>query len=82
MRNRIHKLARVHRDTCLYIKIHGGVSTTVPPTGWYHEGFATADDALAKARSTGRDAFICQRCSPQLSGPASSLSLDTPRSVR
>ncbi len=65
--NRIHNYAAVHRATCGYLKMHGGVSSTKPPTGEYHEGFETAEAALNKATGTGRDVRICQGCNPPVS---------------
>ena len=65
--NRVHKYASVHRATCGYLKMHGGVSITTPPTGQYYEGFETAEAALDKARSTDREVRICRRCSPPIS---------------
>ena len=60
--NRDHNYASVHSVDCAYVKMHWGVSTTKPPTGWYHEGFETAEDGLNKARSTGRSVRICSNC--------------------
>ena len=33
--NRVHNYAAVHRAICGYLKMHGGVSSTTPPTGEY-----------------------------------------------
>ena len=65
--NRPTNYATVHRSTCNRIKVHGGVSTTTPPTGEYHEGIETAEAALNKAISTGRHVRICSRCAPPIS---------------
>ena len=62
--NRPNNRATVHKETCSYLKMHGGVSTTVPPTGEYHEGFPTAEAALTKAKATGRSVRICRICCP------------------
>ena len=34
-KNRVHKYAAVHKETCSCLKVHGGVSRTTPPTGQY-----------------------------------------------
>ena len=65
--NRVHNYAAVHRAIRGYLKMHGGVSSTTPPTGEYHEGFETVEAALNKARSTGRDVRICRGCNPPIS---------------
>ena len=65
--NRVHNYAKVHAVTCSYVKMHGGVSSTIPPTGEWHEGFETAEAAMNKARSTGRDVSICSGCGPLIS---------------
>lgn len=59
--------ATVHRATCGYLKMHGGKSTTTPPSGEYHEGFETVEAALDKAKGTGRHVRICRGCSPPIS---------------
>ena len=64
--NRVHNYAAVHRAICGYLKMHGGVSSTTPPTGEYHEGFERAEAALNKARSTGRDVRIYRGCNPPI----------------
>ena len=64
--NRVHNYARVHIVNCAFVKMHGGVSSVISPTGRYYEGFETPEDALNKARSTGRDIRICSNCSPLL----------------
>ena len=65
--NRPTNRATVHISTCRYIKQHGGVSTTIPPTGEYYEGFKTPEAALDKAKSTGRHVHTCRGCSPPIS---------------
>ena len=35
---------------CGYVKMHGGVSSTTPPTGYYIEGFRTVEDVRAAAK--------------------------------
>ena len=64
--NRVNNYAAVHRATCGYLKMQGGVSIITPPTGKYHEGLETAEAALSKARSTGRDVRICRGCAPPI----------------
>ena len=64
--NRPTNRATVHISTCRYIKQHGGVSTTIPPTGEYYEGFKTPEAAMDKAKSTGRHVHICSRCAPPI----------------
>ena len=57
-----HNYASVHRATCRYIRMHGGGDSDSP--GKYHEGFETAEAALACAESTNRHVRICQTCRP------------------
>ena len=64
--NRVVNRATVHRATCRFRKMHGGVSSIIPPTGEHHEGFETAEAAMNKARSTGRDVRICRKCNPPI----------------
>ena len=60
--NRVHRSARVHRSTCGYLKMHGGVSRNVPPTGWYEEGFCTAEDAKEATNKTKYETRNCKVC--------------------
>ncbi len=62
--NRPNNRATVHRANCHHIRKHGGVSSTEPPTGEYHEGFETVEAAMSKARSTGRQVHPCSTCNP------------------
>ena len=60
--NRTQNYARVHIANCAYIKLQGGVNVNTPFVGWYHQGFETPEDALSKARSTGRHIRTCSNC--------------------
>ena len=63
--NRANDRATVHKAFCGYLKMHGGVSRVVPPTGEYYEGFPTAEAAIAKAKATGRTVVrCCSNCKP------------------
>ncbi|MCE2469826.1 MAG: hypothetical protein J4F32_04820 [Dehalococcoidia bacterium] len=63
-KNRVHKYAAVHRGTCGYLKMHGGVSRTTPPTGEYVEGIETVKAARREAASSGWEIKHCSRCGP------------------
>lgn len=65
--NRVQNYASVHRESCSFPKMHGGVSSTTPPTGQYHEGLETVESAWDKANSTGRRVRICRQCKPPIS---------------
>ena len=62
--NRVHKYAAIHKETCPFLKMHGGVSTTTPPTGEYSEGIESLDAAAHKAASTGWEVRFCGHCNP------------------
>ena len=63
-KNRVHKYAAVHKASCSRLKVHGGVSSTTPPTGRYTEGLHTAEAARLEAASTGWQVRICSYCGP------------------
>ena len=63
-KNRVHKCAAVHKETCSRLKVHGGVSRTTPPTGEYCEGLETVDAAQREAACTGWEVRICSYCGP------------------
>lgn len=63
-KNRANKYAAVHKETCSRLKVHGGVSGTVPPTGHYCEDIQTAEAARREAASTGWEVRICSFCGP------------------
>ena len=63
-KNRVRKYAAIHRDSCSRIKVHGGVSRTIPPTGEYAEGIETLEGAKHEAASTGWEVRSCSFCSP------------------
>ena len=63
-KNRVHKYAAVHKENCTRLKVHGGVSSTTPPTGQYTEGIQTAEAAQREAASTGWQVRICSYCGP------------------
>ena len=63
-KNRVHKFATVHEESCSHIKVHGGVSRTIPPTGQYSEGIETMEAARREATSTGREVRLCSFCNP------------------
>ena len=65
-KNRVHKYAAVHESSCPRIKVHGGVSSVDPPTGWYVEGLGTLEDAVREAESTGWEVRMCGSCHPGL----------------
>ena len=57
--------AIVHKSSCSYVKMHGGVSRKTPPTGRYYENIGTLTEAWRRARATGRrDVRSCKICSP------------------
>ncbi len=60
--NRVVNKAIIHDAACSHVKKNGGVSLLDPPTGWYYEGFKTAEAAIEKARSTGRPFRQCGFC--------------------
>ena len=60
--NRIHRSARVHKASCGYLRMHGGVSSRVPPTGYYEEGISSLDEAIQIAQRTGHTVFNCKVC--------------------
>ena len=63
-KNRVHKYAAVHKETCSYVKMHGGVSSTIPPTGEYSDGFKTVESARLDASNTGWKVKMCGHCAP------------------
>ena len=63
-KNRVHKYAAVHKESCSRLKVHGGVSRTTPPTGKYCEGIETAEAARRVADDTGWEVRICSYCAP------------------
>ena len=63
-KNRVHKYAAVHKESCSRLKVHGGVSRTTPPTGQYSEGIATLEAARRQATDTGWEVRICSFCNP------------------
>ena len=62
--NRVHKYASIHEESCSYVKMHGGVSTTIPPTGGYYEDIDTVEAARREAASTGLEVRMCSHCKP------------------
>lgn len=63
--NRVGKYVRVHRSSCGHVKKHGGRSSATPPTGRYHEGFDTLQDAQIKASAIGYPWRPCSVCLPE-----------------
>lgn len=67
-KNRVHKYAAVHKETCSYTKMHGGVSRTTPPTGEWVDDIDTAElarrEAEREAKGKGWEVRICSNCSP------------------
>ena len=62
--NRVHRFANIHKSGCSYIRSHGGVSQTYPPTGWYLQGFDTLRKAEYAARWSGFRVEKCGNCLP------------------
>ena len=62
--NRPNKKAKIHQSTCGALKMHGGVSLKVPPTGGYYEGLPNLEEAERVARRTGYNVSRCGLCSP------------------
>ena len=46
-KNRVHKYAAIHKGSCTRLKVHGGVSSTTPPTGEYCEDIETPSSRSA-----------------------------------
>ena len=63
-KNRVHKYAAVHKETCSCLKVHGGVSRATPPTGQYTGGIETPEAARREAASTGWEVRIRSVCGP------------------
>ena len=67
-KNRVHKYAAVHKETCSNVKVHGGVSSTTPPTGEWVDDIDTAElarrEAEREAKSKGWEVKMCSNCNP------------------
>ena len=63
-KNRVHKYAAIHKGSCTRLKVHGGVSSTTPPTGEYCEDIETLAAAQREAANTGWEVKTCSYCKP------------------
>ena len=63
-KNRVRKRAKIHRNGCGDPRMHGGTSTSTPPTGWYSEGFKTLEDPWRDASAEGWIVSLCKLCKP------------------
>ena len=61
--NRPNRSATIHRQPCVRVRQHGGISKTTPPTGKYVDA-ATLEDAESEAKSTGWAVRYCSYCGP------------------
>ena len=62
--NRSRNLARVHRDTCPYLKMHGGVSTTVPADRLVSRGVCDGGRRLGQGPEHGAGRLHLQEVQP------------------
>ena len=64
--NRVHRYLTIHTDQCRYPQSQGGLSGTIPPTGWYISGLKSREGAeWARrwlARKTGFRLRPCGAC--------------------
>ena len=67
-KNNPNKRITIHRESCNYPKMHGGVSTVIPPTGEYVEDIPTFKEARDWADSfVGWYVRECSVCRPDYS---------------
>ena len=66
--NHRHRYAMIHRETCGYLRMHGGVSMTAEPTGCYSQNLETLEEAERIAPRPGYGVSYCQGCKPLVVG--------------
>ena len=61
--NRPDRYAAIHRETCDYPQLHGGLRAATE-TGWYSRVLPTFEDAQVLATRQGGKIILCGDCDP------------------
>ena len=63
--NRPDRYAAIHKATCSYPQMHGGVSAATPETGWYSPVLPSFEAAQVEAKMMESfKVILCGHCEP------------------
>ena len=62
--DRHDKYAAIHKTTCAYPRMHGGVGRANPTTGWYSKILGSLEDARLEGKASGYKIIHCGTCGP------------------